>query len=72
MSGRYTEYDNVTDFIAVRLRNLIRESDRMERHDMAKVLSIALKDYVEGKHDIVFVDGWPHIVKDSVERPEHD
>ena len=39
---------------------------------MAKVLSIALKDYLEGKHDIVFVDGWPHIVKDSVKKTEHD
>ena len=72
MSGRYAEYDNVTDFIAIRMRNLIRESDSLQRYDMTAALAAALKDYVEGKHDIIFVDGWPHIVKDSVKRPKQD
>jgi len=63
VTGRYSEYDNVTDFIEFKLHRLIEQFAMAKRADIATVLSNALDEYLIGQIDIVFVDGWPHIVQ---------
>jgi hypothetical protein len=65
MVGRYTEYTNVGDFIEHKLHRMVNQFAKIQRYDIAKVLSDCLDDYLLGKHDIIFVDGWPHIVKET-------
>ena len=65
MTGRYTEYTNVADFIEYKLLQMVKLYERAKRNDIAKVLLDALANYREGKHEIIFVDGWPHIVKET-------
>ena len=63
MAGKYNELANVDDFVEHKMHRLIERYARLDREDIATVLSDALDDYLLGKHEIVFVDGWPHIVK---------
>ena len=65
MAGKYNEYANVEDFVEHKMHQLIAQHAKLQRDDIAKVLSEALDDYLLGKHEIVFVSGWPHIVKES-------
>tara|TARA_R100000008_G_scaffold20616_1_gene10756 strand:+ start:2053 stop:2271 length:219 start_codon:yes stop_codon:yes gene_type:complete len=65
MTERYDKYANVDDFIIYKMQQLIDTYAKVKRADITKVLGEALDDYVQGKHDIIFVDGWPHIVKES-------
>ena len=65
MAGKYTEYTNVDDFIVHKMKRMVTQFANIKRNDIAKVLNDALNDYLVGKHDIVFVDGWPHIVKET-------
>ena len=67
MAGKYTDYDNVVDFIEYRIRRLIAEFTKRQRFDIVKVLSQALEEYNRGEYDIVFKDGWPNIVKNTDE-----
>ena len=42
MIGRYTDYDNVTDFIEYKLHRLIDDLAKAQRIDIATVISDAL------------------------------
>ena len=68
MAGKFNEYNNVDDFIEYKMHRLIDQYAKMNRPDIAKVLSNALDDYLMDKHELVFVNGWPHVVKETVER----
>ena len=68
MAARYADYHNVEDFIERRLRTMIKTYANSSRPDIAKVLQEALNNYVQGVYDIVFVDGWPHVVKDTIKK----
>jgi hypothetical protein len=59
MTGRYIEYDNVIDFIEVKMRHTISSFTALQRHDIASAMAYALDEYLAGNIDIVFVDGWP-------------
>ena len=58
------DIDNLRDFTAYKLRKLAKQFDR-QRPDIARVLRDALQKYEAGEHQITFVDGWPHIVKET-------
>ena len=66
MAERYADYHNVDDFIEHRLRVMIKTYAKSSRPDIAKVLEEALNNYLQGNYDIVFVDGWPHVVQESI------
>ena len=66
MAERYANYHNVEDFIERRLREMIKTYAKSSRPDIAKVLEEALNNYLQGNYDIVFVDGWPHVVQESI------
>ena len=68
MAGKYAEYTNVQDFVERKLRVMIKQYAKSKRHDIAAVLSEALNNYLQGEYDIVFVDGWPHVVKETVKK----
>ena len=65
MADKYADYHNVEDFIERKMRELIKQYTKSERPDIADILRVALDEYLEGEHDIVFVDGWPHVVKET-------
>jgi hypothetical protein len=65
MAGKYANYHNVEDFVERRLRAMIKTYAKSKRPDIAKVLEEALNNYLQGNYDIVFVDGWPHVVQES-------
>ena len=66
MAGKFNEYTNVDDFVEHKMHRLIDQYAKMDKPDIARVLSDALDDYLMGKHELVFVNGWPHIVKETV------
>ena len=72
MIGRYTDYDNVTDFIEYKLHRLIDDLAKAQRIDIATVISDALDRYLLNEIDIVFVEGWPHVVGGTSESDEND
>jgi len=61
MTGRYTEYDNVTDFIEYKLTRLIDDLAKLQRIDIAEQISEALDAYLCGTVDVYFVNGWPYV-----------
>jgi len=61
MTGRYTEYDNVSDFVEYKLTRLIDDLAKLQRIDIAEQISDALDAYVSGEVDIYFIAGWPHV-----------
>ena len=61
MTGRYTEYDNVVDFVEYKLTRLIDELTKLQRVDIAEQISDALDAYLCGSVDVHFVDGWPYV-----------
>jgi len=65
MKGRYTDYDNVEDFISHKLTRLIHDMMLAQRHDIVQVLQEALISYEDGVTDIAFREGWPYIVRDT-------
>ena len=72
MVGRYSQYENVTDFTEYKLHRLIDTLAKAQRLDIAEVLSNALDKYIMEEIDIVFVDGWPHIVNGTKQSDESD
>ena len=68
MADKYADYHNVEDFVERRLRDMIKTYAKSTRPDIAKVLEEALNNYMQGVYDIVFVDGWPHVVQESVKK----
>ena len=65
MRGRYTDYDNVEDFISHKLARLMHDMQKAQRHDIVQVLRDALRAYEDGEIEVKFVDGWPHVVYDT-------
>ena len=72
MAGKYNEYANVDDFVEHKMHRLITQYAKLNRDDIAKVLTEALDDYLLGKHELVFVNGWPHVVKETVKSTTGD
>ena len=68
MAGKYANYHNVEDFVERKLREMIKTYAKSARPDIAKVLEEALNNYLQGEYDIVFVDGWPHVVQETVKK----
>ena len=68
MADKYANYHNVEDFVERKMLRLIKQYAKSKRPDIADVLRDALDEYLEGKHDITFVDGWPHIVKETYKK----
>ena len=63
MTGRYNEYDNVTDFVEYKLHKLVDDLAKSNQVEIAAVISDALDQYLLGHIDIVFVSGWPHVLQ---------
>tara|TARA_A100001515_G_scaffold118037_1_gene100193 strand:+ start:390 stop:635 length:246 start_codon:yes stop_codon:yes gene_type:complete len=58
--GKYSEYDNVYDFVEYKLHALVTYAADAGRVDIATAMIDALDAYLMGEVDIIFVDGWPH------------
>ena len=59
--GKYSEYENVIDFVEFKLHRIIDDFARRERDDIAAAFGAALDMYLEGKIDIYFVNGIPYM-----------
>ena len=60
------ENENVLDFTAYKMRNLIEDLASHGRLDYATAMQDALDSYLLGEIDISFVDGWPYVL-DTIE-----
>ncbi len=56
------EHDNVLDFTAYKMRNLIEDLDKANRLDYADAMQEALDAYLLGEIDIGFIKGWPYVI----------
>jgi|TARA_R110000824_G_scaffold230295_2_gene417937 hypothetical protein len=72
MTGRYTDYDNVADFTAHKMKQLLHDMRKLQRADIVTVLEDALASYEAGLIDIHFVNGWPHISHSNEENDMSD
>ena len=61
MTGRYDTYENVIDFTEYKMLRLIDDLAKLQRLDIADVLSEALDKYLAGDIDLTFVAGWPYV-----------
>jgi hypothetical protein len=68
VTDRFNQSANVADFVSYKMTAMIKQYSKAQRLDIAHVLQEALDLYVAGKHDIEFIDGWPHIVKETVKQ----
>ncbi len=60
------ENNNVLDFTAYKMRNLIEDLDKANRLDYATAIQEALDAYLMGEVRIGFIDGWPYVL-DTIE-----
>ena len=58
------EHENVLDFTAYKMRNLIEDLDKANRLDYANAVQHALDLYMLGEIDIGFANGWPYVLED--------
>ncbi len=58
--------DNVADFTAYKMRNIIEDLAKQGRTDYADAIQHALDSYLMGEVQISFVDGWPYVL-DTIE-----
>ena len=58
------EHENVLDFTAYKMRNLIEDLDKANRVDYATAMQEALDAYLMGVIRIGFIDGWPYVLED--------
>jgi hypothetical protein len=58
------ENNNVIDFTAYKMRNLIEDLDKANRLDYAEAMQNALDAYLLGEVRIGFADGWPYVLED--------
>ncbi len=58
------ENNNVADFVAYKMRNLIEDLDKANRLDYATAMQEALDAYLLGEVRIGFIDGWPYVLED--------
>tara|TARA_Y100001937_G_C7051232_1_gene299216 strand:- start:544 stop:744 length:201 start_codon:yes stop_codon:yes gene_type:complete len=56
------EHENVLDFTAYKMRNLIEDLAMANRLDYANAMQDALDSYLLGEVRISFIDGWPYIL----------
>ncbi len=56
------EHNNVSDFTAYKMRNLIEDLDKANRIDYATAMQEALDAYLLGEIQIGFIDGWPYVL----------
>ena len=60
------ENDNLADFTAYKMRNLIEDLAKKGRTDYANAMQDALDLYLLSEIRIGFIDGWPYVL-DNVE-----
>ena len=58
------ENNNVADFVAYKMRNLIEDLDKANRLDYATAMQEALDAYLMGEVRIGFMNGWPYVLED--------
>ena len=58
--------NNVLDFTAYKMRNIIEDLARAKRLDYANAMQDALDAYLLGEVRIGFIDGWPYVL-DTIE-----
>ena len=63
VDGRYTEYENVYDFVEIKLDQLAALAHNNGRHDVSEMLDEVCDAYIAGLIDIVFVHGWPYTIE---------
>ena len=56
------EHENVLDFTAYKMRNLIEDLANANRLDYANAMQDALDSYLLGEVRIGFIDGWPYVL----------
>jgi len=56
------EHENVIDFTAYKMRNLIEDLDKANRIEYATAVQEALDAYLMGEVRIAFIDGWPYVI----------
>ena len=61
------EHENVLDFTAYKMRNLIEDLAASGRLDYANAMQDALDEYLLGNFRIGFIDGWPYVLEDIEE-----
>jgi len=61
--GRYIEYENVYDFIEIKLEQLANMAWHNGRNDVSEMLDEVREAYMLGAIDIIFVHGWPYTVE---------
>ena len=61
------ENNNVADFVAYKMRNLIEDLATANRLDYANAMQSALDAYLMGEVRIGFIDGWPYVLEDIEE-----
>tara|TARA_R100000008_G_C3508723_1_gene127658 strand:+ start:287 stop:487 length:201 start_codon:yes stop_codon:yes gene_type:complete len=61
------ENNNVLDFVAYKMRNLIEDLDKANRVDYAAAMQEALDAYLMGEVRIGFMNGWPYVLEDIEE-----
>ena len=66
MAGKYNDLTNVDDFVEHKMHRLIEQYAKLNREDIATVLSDALDAYLLGEVRIGFIDGWPYVL-DTIE-----
>ena len=60
------EHENVLDFTAYKMRNIIEDLAKANRLDYANAMQDALDAYLMGEIRIGFIDGWPYVL-DTIE-----
>jgi len=58
------EHENVLDFTAYKMRNLIEDLDKANRLDYATAMQEALDAYLLGEVRIGFMNGVPYVLED--------
>ena len=59
------ENNNVADFVAYKMRNLIEDLDKANRLDYATAMQEALDAYLMGEVRIGFMNGVPYVLEDK-------
>ncbi len=54
--------DNLIDFTAYKLRNMVEAMAAVGQTDLAEALQTALDEYMLGHIDIAWQSGWPYMV----------
>jgi len=58
------ELNNLADFTAYKMRNIIEYLAKANRIDYANAMQDALDSYLIGEIRISFIDGWPYVLED--------